>query len=409
MRKTNLFYLEDNQTNFLTFSNYGEYLTGTSLSTNHKIFPSSFICLNLPFDSDNHTLTGLKKLLMQYYENKLAWLRDQCDNKNWKWEEKLNPLSYLFETLYLYFNDIPNFELNGCITYYGDIVEHDYNGSYSDSICIVDFNKFKNFFITLNDEINYSLNDTNNPLHGWIIGSELPENPNFYEIVENQESSENKYSSEQLISYNLSSDQLTSNTIEFNCIIPLFNVTNISIDENNYNINEKVIETDDIYQNIPYGIWFSDVENNDGELIPIKLYKRNDNISQSWSLVISSKFSPYPYGIKMNSEEKQIDIEKYTYAELLAKQSQILENYNELIKQLQNLNETVNTLNTKVKNIEQLYPNNTTMIIDNVNNQLESFRKEMIDMKNDINNTVEEYFEQLKWKTINTYNTNGDD
>jgi hypothetical protein len=44
-RKTNLFYLSGDESNFLTFSNYGESLTGNFLATNWKMFPSRFLCL----------------------------------------------------------------------------------------------------------------------------------------------------------------------------------------------------------------------------------------------------------------------------------------------------------------------------------------------------------------------------
>ena len=48
-RKTNLFYNAlSKDSNFLTFSNYTESLTGNFLSTDTKLFPSTFLCLKIP-------------------------------------------------------------------------------------------------------------------------------------------------------------------------------------------------------------------------------------------------------------------------------------------------------------------------------------------------------------------------
>ena len=48
-RKTNLFYKSASQdSNFLTFSNYTESLTANLMSTDNKIFPSTFLCINIP-------------------------------------------------------------------------------------------------------------------------------------------------------------------------------------------------------------------------------------------------------------------------------------------------------------------------------------------------------------------------
>ena len=52
-RSTNLFYTVGSDTNFITFSNYGESLTGNFLSVNTKLFPSHFLCLDIPeLDND---------------------------------------------------------------------------------------------------------------------------------------------------------------------------------------------------------------------------------------------------------------------------------------------------------------------------------------------------------------------
>ena len=56
-RKTNLFYLSGDDSNFISFSNYSESLTGNILSTDWKLFPSKFLCLYIKLlDVDNHDL-----------------------------------------------------------------------------------------------------------------------------------------------------------------------------------------------------------------------------------------------------------------------------------------------------------------------------------------------------------------
>ena len=48
-RKTNLFYKSASQdSSFLTFSNYTESLTANLMSTDNKIYPSTFLCISMP-------------------------------------------------------------------------------------------------------------------------------------------------------------------------------------------------------------------------------------------------------------------------------------------------------------------------------------------------------------------------
>ena len=97
-RSTNLSYTVGSDTNFITFSNYGESLTGNFLSVNTKLFPSNFLCLYLPtLNYDNRK--EFIEYIAAYYENKLAFLRDKCIEHNYKVESKLNPLYYLLEAI----------------------------------------------------------------------------------------------------------------------------------------------------------------------------------------------------------------------------------------------------------------------------------------------------------------------
>ena len=69
-RKTNLFYLDGQDSKFITFGNYTESLTGNFLSTDTKLFPSRFLCLKISETGENAP-SGLsdeaKKHLIKYY------------------------------------------------------------------------------------------------------------------------------------------------------------------------------------------------------------------------------------------------------------------------------------------------------------------------------------------------------
>ena len=98
-RKTNLFYIEGPDSKFITFSNYTESLTGNFLSTDTKLYPSRFLCLYIE-GLTNDNKSSLIKYLSEYYESKLAVLRDNLESKDIKVEHNIYPLPYLLEALY---------------------------------------------------------------------------------------------------------------------------------------------------------------------------------------------------------------------------------------------------------------------------------------------------------------------
>lgn len=205
-RKTNLFYVgytQDN--NFLSLSNYSESLTGNLLSTDNKIFPSSFLCLNLKNirneekakelyektktenDAGWNTISGYQKKaliydlnkndfimnwLVPYYENKMATLRDWCISNNYNQERVLLPLNYLLDTIYKY-EGMTEEEVrqDNKIVYYGNVTEQDYNGTFTDTICVVDPTKNVTAKLLLNnhDKATYAKleGESTQYLHGW--------------------------------------------------------------------------------------------------------------------------------------------------------------------------------------------------------------------------------------------------
>ena len=407
MRKTNLFYLDGNDSNFLTFSNYGEYLTGVCLSTNNKIYPSSFICLNLPFDNNDYSVDKFKKFLMCYYENKLAYMRDNYESKTennaiYIHQEQVMALSYLFESIYLFFN-----KQKPEITYFGDIVEHDYNGTYSDSMCIIDFKRYLCGELSNPSDLSIERN-TNEviSLYGWNddnIGQSAE-----YTTNDEIENDNIKYNEDSLFDY-LAINEGSSSKIEFNCVIPLFDINNLNYNQNNkqiresntFNIslNNKDVDNYDVYKYIPYGIWFS-LDSDNPELHKIQLYRTNNNISQSWSLVISSKFSPYPYGLKITDKDLNSNItDVYTYAELLEHEAQLIKEYNNMLNKF-------NELSNEIQNMKNMFKSISALDIDKV-------RRDTQDMINNmqvyIDNAlvkIDERFAQFAWENIDKHTAN---
>ena len=202
-RKTNLFYTTGPDSKFITFSNYTESLTGNFLSTDTKIFPSRFIALYVKGLNKN-TKAALIKYLADYYESKLAALRDHFDYNKSDIEKSVSPLNYLLEALLrikeikpnevvathsIANNSYVNFVDNETETsklvsysnvikfkYISDITEQDYNGTFTDTICNIDLRKFayiSSIELTDNFDDNVVQFDKPNTLYGW--DSNIPE------------------------------------------------------------------------------------------------------------------------------------------------------------------------------------------------------------------------------------------
>lgn len=208
-RKTNLFYLGETQdNNYLSLSNYSESLTGNLISTDNKIFPSSFLLINLKnirseekakkycednnIDIDIDNLEGYEKAskifainkldfivnyLIPYYENKMATLRDWCISNNINQETYLLPLNYLLHIIYKY-EGIEEVEGSDCpIVGYDNITEQDYNGTFTDTICVVDPSTIKSAKPIYNStdytkKVAELESESQKYLHGWSAKTE---------------------------------------------------------------------------------------------------------------------------------------------------------------------------------------------------------------------------------------------
>lgn len=320
-RKTNLFYNTGQDSKFLTFSNYTEALTGNFLSTNTKLFPSTFLCLNIPSLTSDNKSDFIKNVLIAKYENKLATLRDNNG-------EHVLPLQYLLEYLLQY-------DENTVISYIGNITEQDYMGSFTDTICIIDCANFKSATIN-NPEYTY-LNEITgeNTLYGWYDNGQYMGPSVYSSLLPIFDTESNIYYSDSNISVEY--DDATTNAISFNVVLPLF--TFVNTNSTTADTEENLMYLEGTFnKNVPLGIWFAD------KTITLDT---NTRYGQSWSLAIGSQFKPLPTSSNVMSDiTKQSNVEAFnTFAQVLSRQ-------NELLTTLENINKRIDDLTRQVNSIK---------------------------------------------------------
>lgn len=449
MRRCNIFYNSNGDNKFITFSNYTEALTGNFLSTDTKMFPSRFLCINLEgLNGDNKR--SLINLLTQYYENKLAVLRDLNNNNN-----TILSLNYLLETLYRLelidnewkLNIDGNVNINSeiCkIVYISDIVEQDYDGTYTDTICVVNLDNVISGNIVLKNESDTNISVASlqgsdkfiYSLYGWqneshIIQIAYNEN-DFMPIFDNKdsklidepiepvvqddgndESSLSTGDHKNIIYEYIYDSQISGikfndvsedcSELTFNIIIPLFDMVDINYRNNFTTIDYEYLDEDNQIpginliddnslnnlriKNIPLGMWFSEngvTLTKDGEYAP------------TWSLTISSQFKPFPYSNNMaaDSSSNSKSNAYSTFAEILIKLNKTINSYESLSFQLSNLDKRLTSIESKLSqigtlsNIDKL-SNEMVEYEEGLNNKFENFKLEITDV-----------LESLKWKTI---------
>lgn len=365
-RKTNLFNIyKDNKfcaPQFITFSNYAESMTGNHLSTNTKMFPSGFICMNIPKLNDstsiNNTEEFYKDCLVAHYENKLSFLRDyitDIETKNHKLEE-LRPLDYLLRS-------IKDFDSTASITHIGDIVEQNYNGIYSDMLLTINVPENEYTYTIINNtntpipSVNYHtyVGKTNNKLYGWYKVEKEGDNISYIyngpykKIFDNTDivldDSGNYYIGNAYSNIQITSTTSNStNPLTFNVIVPLFNIYNINENVSNSNNGITSYEKNNnidltICNNanyIPYGVWFSGI-NSYVTLNRNTNIDTSDIVQPSWSLVLSSQFSAFPYSRNYSTnsifnnnqsekvDTKYIDVYHNTFASVLTEQANLID------------------------------------------------------------------------------------
>lgn len=377
-RRANLFNIST-LSQFVTFSNYGESMTGTAAAVNSKIYPSAFICLYIKtLKSEEEIKNFIKNILVNYYENKLAVGRDAWKSSLEKTENNIKPLDLLLEA-------IEKYDSSYSIKYISDIVEQDYNGIWSDFMCSINLNNVSNKYL-------YKVNKSKKT-QAAALKVQLPEDfptssPYNWSI---KSASENNYigpedykdcnmtlddKSNRLYNYNTYIDTITREVgsgtpagLIFNAVIPLYDRiidnpsnpgetsahsiylhTNITGTGTIYESNpsSKGDKTETLYNTlVPYGMWFAGSA-------PITLrYNTNSAtanfIQPTWTLTLSSQFKPFPYSNQFSpaattstgtaSDESTKPELHDTFAQVLAMQNKMLQKldeYNNTIASLQN-------------------------------------------------------------------------
>ena len=387
IRRANLFNI-DKLPQFVTFSNYGESMTGTSVAVNSKIYPSAFICIYIPtLNSTDAINSFIKNHLVGYYESKLAVGRDAWKNSLSETEKNIKPLDILLETIY-------NFDNSYSIKYISDIVEQDYNGVWSDFMCSVNLNNASNEYkYTViktddtgdKDSLIVRLPDdyTTDYPYNWAIktndGNFKYIGPAAYNdcklLLDNE--------TYKWYDYNTGIKKITKveetgtkpDYLTFNVLIPLYDrIVDEPANPGESSAHALYLHTDvtgagtayesspdtltekseTLYNTlVPYGMWFSGPE-------PVKLqYNTNtateNYIQPTWTLTLSSQFKPFPYSNQFSpaaAPETGNTSDEGSKTELHNTFAQVLSAQNKMLREIDKYNNIVALLKNKIDLLE---------------------------------------------------------
>ena len=388
MRKTNLLYSTyiGEENSFLTFSNYTEAMTGNHLSVNTKMFPSTFLCAYINVRPDN--IGSFINTIVGKYENKLAFLRDTfTKDSNISAEDNIYPLAYLINTL-------KDFDNGFSINYVGQVTEQDYNGTFCDTMCIISTEDnggkaIPNPVNGVKKTVDY--NNSYDYLYGWssydaTSSSYIYNGPSIYEDVKPlfDDKKNHIYVSSYEHDKLIFTPDAKAKSIEFNCIIPLFDIVNVDPKSNESNITESSntepsdtespdtepskqlnsIEVDLTSStcNVPMGIWFSQKFK--------KITLQRDETSgfwPSWSLVLSSQFKPFPKSPHLQSDTQNISSTDAfgTFAQILVEQARLTDEHTDIAVNMQALSNRIFDVESKINNIS------TNMSLDALQNKID--------------------------------------
>ena len=421
MRKTNLLYSTyiGEENSFLTFSNYTEAMTGNHLSVNTKMFPSTFLCAYINVTPDN--IGSFINTIVGKYENKLAFLRDTfTKDSNISAEDNIYPLEYLINTL-------KDFDNEFSINYVGQVTEQDYNGTFCDTMCIISTEDnggkaIPNPVTVAKKTVDY--NNSYDYLYGWSSydatnNSYIYNGPSIYEHVkplfDNNDNDNNENNSYMYVS-SYGHDKLIftpdtkAKSIEFNCIIPLFDIVNVDPKSNESNITEpsntepsdtkpsdkepskqlNSIEVDLTSStcNVPMGIWFSQGFK--------KITLQRDETSgfwPSWSLVLSSQFKPFPKSPHLQSDTQNVSSTDAfgTFAQILVEQARLTDEHTDIAVNVQALSNRISNVESKVNNIS------TNMSLDALQNKIDQIDTKLASLTESLEK-VNSLISSITWK-----------
>ena len=419
MRKTNLLYSTyiGEENSFLTFSNYTEAMTGNHLSVNTKMFPSTFLCAYINVRPDNNgNIDSFINTVVGKYENKLAFLRDTfTKDSNISAEDNIYPLEYLINTL-------KDFDNEFSINYVGQVTEQDYNGTFCDTMCIISTEDNGGKATTNPVTVAKKTVDYNNSydyLYGWSSydatnSSYIYNGPSIYEHVKPLFDNDKNNSYIYVSSYEHDKLIFTPDTkaksIEFNCIIPLFDIVNVDPKSNESNITESSdtelsdtessdtepskqlnsIEVDLTSStcNVPMGIWFSQGFN--------KITLQRDETSgfwPSWSLVLSSQFKPFPKSPHLQSDTQNVSSTDAfgTFAQILVEQARLTDEHTDIAVNVQALSNRISDVESKINNIS------TNMSLDALQNKIDQIDTKLASLTESLEK-VNSLISSITWK-----------
>ena len=416
MRKTNLLYSTyiGEENSFLTFSNYTEAMTGNHLSVNTKMFPSTFLCAYINVTPD--TIGSFINTIVGKYENKLAFLRDTfTKDSNISAEDNIYPLEYLINTL-------KDFDNKFSINYVGQVTEQDYNGTFCDTMCIISTednggNTTLSNATVAKKTVDYNNNSTY--LYGWssydaTSSSYIYNGPSIYKDVkplfDNDENNSYMYVSSYEHDKLIFKPDAKAKSIEFNCIIPLFDIVNVDPKSNESNITESSdtelpdTESPDVEQskpsntlevdltsstyNVPMGIWFSQKFK--------KITLQRDETSgfwPSWSLVLSSQFKPFPKSPHLQSDTQNISSTDAfgTFAQILVEQARLTDEHTDIAVNVQALSNRISDVESKINNIS------TNMSLDALQNKIDQIDTKLASLTESLEK-VNSLISSITWK-----------
>ena len=416
MRKTNLLYSTyiGEENSFLTFSNYTEAMTGNHLSVNTKMFPSTFLCAYINVTPDN--IGSFINTIVGKYENKLAFLRDTfTKDSNISAEDNIYPLEYLINTL-------KDFDNEFSINYVGQVTEQDYNGTFCDTMCIISTEDnggkaIPNPVNGVKKTVDYNNNSTY--LYGWssydaTSSSYIYNGPSIYKDVkplfDNDKNNSYMYVSSYEHDKLIFTPDTKAKSIEFNCIIPLFDIVNVDPKSNESNITESSdtelpdTESPDAEQskpsntlevdltsstcNVPMGIWFSQKFK--------KITLQRDETSgfwPSWSLVLSSQFKPFPKSPHLQSDTQNISSTDAfgTFAQILVEQARLTDEHTDIAVNVQALSNRISNVESKINNIS------TNMSLDALQNKIDQIDTKLASLTESLEK-VNSLISSITWK-----------
>lgn len=460
-RKTNLFYVNTQDSNFLTFSNFTEALTGNFLSTDWKVYPSRFLCLYIPELLDENNKLDKKKqedfiknYLVSYYENKLAYLRDVytkilndgvqtlSDNLNeeidaekgikeletFDIEGDINAFAWLIHT-------INNFDPNNEVTFIGEVTEFDYKGTYTDTICIIDSSEgysestgnVKTYKINVTSDKELLYDESENVLYGWK-SSELESSPYStnditlkFDDKEDDKNTivdfgdNNKYYI--YSNWNLEeSEDDNRDFIKFNVIIPLFDITNIyytnfNQTEEGFTLEENLelknyIKDPSTGEIIKQDIDYSDrekrsINNPLGIWFADELIElrrdKESKYSPSWSLTISSQFKPFPYSNKYHKNDIKDDT-RYDLNQSFYTFAKILGEQNKVTNNLSKISTRLSVIEQTLSKLETLDNKELIEKISSLELLTNNLQETLDNLDSVIDTKIATAIEQLKYK-----------